>query len=169
MNQTLSHLTVSSAPSPPKKIALRLLDASESMIGVGSLISGAKIRRLVGESVGSFSFWAFVPGVQIVPCQTQPDRYGRTATKSERLSPNRRMVGGAYRRSCWVWKVQSHHGDPNSAINRSITAFVRLYSGDCFPTLSPERMRSDTASRSGSCPCDCLRVWFSALRRLTPP
>jgi len=27
-------------------------DADKSMIGVGSLISGAKIRQLVGESIG---------------------------------------------------------------------------------------------------------------------
>jgi len=115
------------------------------------------------------SFWASQPGVHRAPCQTQPDRYGRPATKSERLSPFPKMVGGAYRRSGWVWRVQSHHGDPNSAINLSITALVRLYSGACLPTLSPERMRSRTASRSGRSPCCWLREEFSRLSRWTPP
>jgi hypothetical protein len=35
-------------------LALELLDASESLIVVGTLISGAKIRQLVGESKGAF-------------------------------------------------------------------------------------------------------------------
>ena len=138
------------------------------MIGEVISLSGAKIRQLVGDYRGGFSFWTSSHGSNS-PQKTQPDRYGRTATKSERLSPLPKMVGGAYRRSCWVLRVQSHHGDRNSAIKRSITAKVRLYSGACFPTLSPERMRSRTASRSGSCPCDCLRSEFSCLRRRTPP
>ncbi len=44
------------------------------------------------------------------------------------------------------------HFERTSEINRSITAFVRLYSGDCFPTLRLERTRSRVASKSGICP-----------------
>jgi len=83
------------------------------MISVGILISEAKIRQLVGDSERGF----FVLGIRSRcsnnPQKTQPDRYGRTATYSNRLSPLLKMVGGAYRRSGWVLQVQSHHGDPN--------------------------------------------------------
>ena len=47
-------------------------DASMSMNGADSLISGAKIRQLVGESVGGFSFWASSDGVQIVHKRPNP-------------------------------------------------------------------------------------------------
>lgn len=65
--------------------------------------------------------------------------------------------------------VQSNHGDCNSAIKRSIIAFVRLYSGACLPTFSLERMRSRIANRSGSCPCCCLKAAFVRSQALDSP
>ena len=54
-------------------------------------------------------------------------------------------------------------------MKRSRALAAALYPGACLPSLSPERMRSRTASKSGNCPVCCLREEFSALRLLTPP
>ncbi len=78
------------------------------------------------------------------PQKTQPDRYGRTATYSERLSPLLKMVGGAYRRSCWVLLVQSNHGWHRNARDKSVYHFLDVlgYSILVFYGLIPLSVNS---------------------------